>query len=49
MIRKCISIIPSATGLLPPVCIFCNKGKKKNGDSWKEPGKNEKHETEIAI
>ena len=49
MIRKYISILPSATGVLHPICIFCNKGRKKIGGSWKEPGKNEKHETEIAI
>ena len=49
MIRKYISTLPSATGVLPPICIFCNKGSEKIGGSWKEPGKNEKHETEIAI
>ena len=42
-------LLPSATGVLPPICIFCNKGRKKIGGSWKEPGKNEKHETGIAI
>ena len=42
-------LLPSATGVLPPICIFYNKGRKKIGGSWKEPGKNEKHETEIAI
>ena len=42
-------LLPSATEVLPPICIFCNKGRKKIGGSWKEPGKNEKHETEIAI
>ena len=41
--------LPSATGVLPPICVFCNKGRKKIGASWKEPGKNEKHEIEIAI
>ena len=42
-------LLPSATGALPPISIFCNKGRKKIGGSWKEPGKNEKHATEIAI
>ena len=42
-------LLASATGVLPPLCIFCNRGRKKIGGSWKEPGKNEKHETEIAI
>ena len=23
-------LLPSATGVLPPICIFCNKGRKKN-------------------
>ena len=29
--------------------IFWIKGRKKIRGSWKEPGKNEKHDTEIAI
>ena len=42
-------LLPSATGVLPLICIFFNKGRKDNGVSWKETGKNEKHETEIAF
>ena len=41
-------LLPSAIGVLPPICIFCNEGKKLEV-LWKEPGKNEKYETEIAI
>ena len=29
-------LLPSATGVLPPICIFCNEGRKKIGGSWKE-------------
>ena len=42
-------LLQPATGVLPPICIFCDKRRKKIGGSWKEPGKNEKYETEIAI
>ena len=30
------SLLPSATGVLSPICIFCNEGRKKIGGSWKE-------------
>ena len=32
-------LIPCATGVLPSIWIFCNKGRKKIGGSWKEPEK----------
>ena len=28
-------LLPSATGVLLPICIVCNKGRKKIGGSWK--------------
>ena len=40
-------LLPFATGVLPPICIYCNRRRKNI--SWKDPVKNEKHETEIAI
>ena len=33
-------LLPCATGVLPSICIFYNKRRKKIGGSWKEPGKN---------
>ena len=42
-------LLPSATGVLTPICIFCNKGRKKIGGSWRKPAKNENYETEIAV
>ena len=40
---------PSRSGILPSLCIFCDKHRKKINGQWTLPGKNEKHEMEIAI
>ena len=42
-------LLPCATGVLPSICIFCNKGRKKNEVHGKNLEKIEKHETKIAI
>ena len=42
-------LLPCATGVLPSICIFCNKGRKKIEVHEKNLEKIEKHETEIAI
>ena len=40
---------PSRSGVLPSLCMFCDKRRKKINGQWTLPGKNEKHETKIAI
>ena len=40
---------PSRSGVLPSLCIFYDECRKKINRQWILPGKNEKHETEIAI
>ena len=42
-------LLPFATGVLPSICIFCNKGREKNEVHGKNLEKIEKHETKIAI
>ena len=39
----------SRSGILPSLCIFCDKHRKKINGQWRLSGKNQKHEMEIAI